>query len=85
MKNNETAMTDKTNTKTNKTPTERIADLDHDNSHLYFLLGALTDAYNDLNEVAKREFMNSLEAKLKTADPDCADTLSTLMEAMDRD
>jgi len=51
---------------------------------LYFLLGALTDAYNDLNEVAKREYMNSLEKKLETADPDCADTLSTLMEAMDR-
>jgi len=78
-------MTDKITVTTNKTLKERIADLDHDNSHLYFLLGALTDAYNDLNEVAKREFMNSLEKKLKTADPECADTLSTLMEAMDRD
>ena len=75
-------MTDKT---TKKTPTDRVIDLQHDNSHLYFLLGALTDAYNDLNEVAKREFMQSLEKKLKTADLDCADTLSTLMEAMDRE
>lgn len=67
-----------------KTPIQRVADLQHDNSHLYFLLGCLTDAYNDLNEVAKREFMNSLERKLEAADPECADTLSTLMEAMDR-
>jgi len=85
MKNNEATMTDKIATKTNKTPTERVIDLQHDNSHLYFLLGCLTDAYNDLNEVAKREFMKSLERKLESADADCADTLSTLMEAMDRD
>ena len=73
-----------TDTTKNKAPNERIIDLHHDNSHLYFLLGCLTDAYSDLNEVAKREFMNSLENKLKSSDPDCADTLSTLMEAMDR-
>ena len=77
-------MSDKITAITNKTPKERIADLNHDNSHLYFLLGVLTDAYNDLNEVAKREFMKSLENKLETTDPDCADTLSTLMEAMER-
>jgi len=82
MENNKTAMTDKT---TKKPAADRIVDLQHDNSHLYFLLGCLTDAYNDLNEVAKREFMNSLENKLKSADPECADTLSTLMEAMDRE
>lgn len=85
MKHNEITMTDKITTNTKKTPIERVADLQHDNSHLYFLLGALTDAYSDLNEVAKREFMNSLENKLKSADPDCADTLSTLMEAMERE
>ena len=85
MKNNETTMTDKMATKTNKTPEDRIIDLQHDNSQLYFVLGALTDAYNDLNEIAKREFMKSLEKKLETADPDCVDTLSTLMEAMDRE
>ena len=78
-------MSEKMTANANKTPKERIADLAHDNSHLYFVLGALTDAYNDLNEVAKREFMKSLEKKLETADPDCADTLSTLMEAMDRE
>ena len=85
MKNSETTMNDKMTVITNKTPKERIADLNHDNSHLYFLLGALTDAYSDLNEIAKHEFMKSLEKKLEAADPDCADTLSTLMEAMDRE
>ena len=78
-------MTDKKTAQTNKTAAERVSDLNHDNSHLYFLLGALTDAYKDLNDIAKREFMKSLEAKLETVDPDCADTLSTLMEAMERD
>lgn len=78
-------MSDKMATNTNKTNADRVVDLVHDNSHLYFLLGALTDAYSDLNEVAKHEFMKSLKRKLEAADPDLADTLSTLIEAMERD
>jgi len=78
-------MSDKMAPNTNKTNADRVVDLAHDNSHLYFLIGALTDAYSDLNEIAKREFMKSLERKLEAADPDCAETLSTLIEAMERD
>jgi len=73
---------------TTKTAKDRIDELDHDNSHLYFLLGALSDAYSQMNEIAKREFMNVLEKKLenaKTTEPECAETLETFMDAMDRE
>jgi len=81
-------MTDKIKNQTNKTTTERVVDLTHDNSHLYFLLGALSDAYGQMNDVAKREFMNALKKKLaaaKEADPECADTLETFIDALERE
>lgn len=80
-------MTDKMETNTKKTKQDRVTELTHDNSHLYFLLGSLSDAYNQMNDVAKREFMNALEKKLiaaKESEPELAETLETFMDAMER-
>lgn len=63
----------------------QVSDLQEDNSKLYFILGALTDAFDDLNELAKAEFLKSLESKCLTAEPEYKDALLTLMEAMNRE
>jgi len=64
------------------------AELDHDNSHLYFLLGALSSAYRNMSDNSKREYINSLKEKEGSKDPDDAEHIETLRNfrhAMERE
>ena len=63
---------------------KRVKDLVHDNRHLYFVLGCLTDAIEQLPELHQKAVLNTLNAKTKTAPDECVDTLYTLIESLEK-
>lgn len=65
-----------------KTASERIADLEHDNAQLYMLLGALTDAVEQLGPIGQQQIKKILISKRDNASPEHHDALATLIEAM---
>lgn len=65
-----------------KTIHDRNADLEHDNQHLYYVLGALTDAIDTLPELHRHQVIKILKEKAESAG-DSADILRTLIEAME--
>ena len=66
-----------------KSAAQQIADLEHDIRHLYFLLGALTDAIAQLPELQQKQIIDALQAKAAHGPEDMRDTLHTLIESMD--
>jgi len=57
-------------------PSDRIAELEHDNEKLYWLLGAYTEIIDTLPPISKKHCINSLKAKAeRTTDPDHATLL----------
>jgi len=67
----------------NKTPTERIAELEHDSRHLYFLIGAITDVASELPPLCKKNFINKLKDKAERADQEHAALLSRVIETFE--
>lgn len=65
-----------------KTIQDRLADLEHDNQHLYYLLGALTDAIDTLPELHRHQVIKVLKQKAENAG-DSADIIHTLVEALE--
>jgi len=67
----------------NKTPTERIAELEHDSRHLYFIIGSLTDAAAELPPLCKKNFINNLKAKAERADQEHAAVLWPVLDTFE--
>lgn len=62
--------------------TDNIIEFIRDDSDLFFLLGALTDAYSQLNDLAKKEYITSLQRKQETADNYYAQKLQSLINSL---
>lgn len=78
-------VTDKIKTLREKSLTQQLADLQHDNRHLYFVIGALTNAIDQLPQLHRQKILNDLQAKADTAPDDLRDTLHTLLESMGKE
>lgn len=65
-----------------KTPSQRIADLQQDNEQLYFLMGAISDAVENLGPLPKQQFINTLAAKADRCEPDQAALLWGVIEGL---
>jgi len=63
--------------------TKHIDALAADNKNLYFLLGALTDAFEKLPELSRAHFLRSLRQKVPKADVEQRYMLDTLIEALE--
>lgn len=65
------------------TDTALIDELQHDNQRNYFLLGAHNDAFNQLPEFSKHQYLKVLRDKQARATPDQAHALAALVESLE--
>lgn len=59
-----------------------LNNLRDDNAQLYFLLGALTDAIEQLPADGYQQILATLQRKAQNTDGACRDSLDTLIEAL---
>lgn len=64
------------------TEIELIDDLQTDNQHLYFLLGALTDAFEQLPEFSQAQMLKALRDKQSRVTGDKAHKLAAFIESL---
>ena len=67
---------------TDKTSGDNVIEFTIDNRQLYFVLGAVSDAYNQLNDLAKREFINTLKNKTERSEPGNAQALQQYIDGL---